>query len=294
MDNDKMVAKAVATLLSAKGRSSKAEDWVELQRLAKLTALRVGNGGEFYVSNFWRGPLLYTLVLDRKPKHVLEIGTGRGYGALSMARAAVDGGLDTTVWTVDERPSRQQQPWAIDEGDGPRVEDLSVEDVWERHVPNEVRERVCAITGDSRSVLSRWLRTGRPAVDLVFIDGGHDYWTVKHDFLATLRVANLGVVLLFDDYGERVRYGVKRLIDREVAPKIPPGALVVIDTGAEDSRPDSAKPEHKMVLLTTNPDQEPGEAFYSKMHQAAFMAVYPFTMTVGRGLLRAYRSIRKR
>ena len=61
-------------------------DWSELNEIAKLTALRRDSGGEYFISNFWRGPMLYSLVRRLKPALILELGTGRGYGAFVWQR----------------------------------------------------------------------------------------------------------------------------------------------------------------------------------------------------------------
>jgi len=61
----------------------KAQD--EFKQLAMITALRQAQDGTYYIRNWWRGPLLYALLSHYRPHNVLEFGTGRGYGALSMA-----------------------------------------------------------------------------------------------------------------------------------------------------------------------------------------------------------------
>lgn len=202
----------VSEAIRALGFPNTSELWGEFLRLGHLTALKCSRDGVFYVGNWWRGPLLYALVAHHKPCTILEFGTGRGYGALAMAKAAVDAGLDTTVWTIDRVPPTTAQPWPIDEGDGPRLATLSVREVWERHIPEEVRARVKPLIGDSYDAMRQWSQERREGVDFFFIDGGHDYWTVKHDFLASLQVANRGAVFVFDDYGNRPCYGVKKLL----------------------------------------------------------------------------------
>ena len=68
-----------------------------------LTALRKNSNKNFYRSNYLRGLLLYSLVTKYKPKTILEFGTGRGFGALSMARAIIDSNLDSNIYTIDYR-----------------------------------------------------------------------------------------------------------------------------------------------------------------------------------------------
>lgn len=239
----------VSQVLTTLGERPEPDRWAFLQCLARLTALKQAPDGTFHLGHWWRGPLLYTLVQRSRPRHILEFGTGRGYGALCMAQASVDGGFDCTVWTIDRIPPTHVQPWAIDEGDAPLVVQRSLEQVWSAHVPADLTQRIRCLTGDSRAVMQRWERAGHPRIDFCFIDGGHDYSSVKHDLLAVCQVANPGCSILFDDYTERRGYGVKRLIDREIAQRVPGDTLDVIDTLAQDRTVCGEVVPHKMVLI---------------------------------------------
>jgi hypothetical protein len=73
--------------------------------------------------------------------------------------------------------------------------------------------------------------------------------TVKHDFLAALAVAGLRCGFLFDDYTERRGYGVKRLLDREMALKLPSAAVEIIDVEWEDKTEYGEAATQKMALL---------------------------------------------
>ena len=229
--------------------SNQADRWRQLRDLAKLTALKQSPDGAFHLGHWWRGPLLYSLVRHYQPRHILEFGTGRGYGAACMAQALLDAGLAGTVWTIDILPPTKPQEWPIDEGDGPKLKQLTLQQVWTKHLSPNVTERIRCLTGDSMSIMKGWHRRGLPQIDFCFIDGGHDYWTVKHDFMASLRVANPGCSFLFDDYTERRGYGVKRLIDEEVAPKLPGEAIEVLDTLSKDRTVYGEEVKHKMLLL---------------------------------------------
>jgi len=253
------------------------DNWGEFKQLAKLTAMRRAPDGVYYLGNFWRGPLLYALVSYYKPRNILEFGTGRGYGASSMAKAGLDQDFECTVWTIDRVSPSIRQPWPIDEGNGPTVKFLSLQEVWERYVPVEIRERIRCLTGNSYYVMREWKRWRLPSIDFFFIDGGHNYWTVKHDFIAALRIANPKAVFVFDDYGARKGYGVKRLIDKEILPKCPSNSIEIIDTLAEQARPASeGQVEHKMVLLDTQRIPDIGTHFYSNTEKKIYMSIYPW------------------
>lgn len=230
-------------------RDPDASVWDEFRRLAAVTALKRAADGEFFAGHWWRGPLLHALVAHYRPRHVLEFGTGRGYGAVCMAKAAIEGGFDCTVWTIDSIPPATKQEWAIDEGRGPEVQDLALAEVWSRHVPEPVRARIRCLTGDSTKVMAEWNTRGRPRIQLGFLDGGHDYATVKHDFIAALGIADANCTFVFDDYTDRPDYGVRRLIDAEIRPCVPAAAVDVMDAHLDDRLPSGRRVTHQMVLV---------------------------------------------
>ncbi len=264
----------VEQTIAGLGQTVEKDQWAQQRYWTRLTALKRSPMGDFHLGHWWRGPLLYSLVQYHRPRHVLEFGTGRGYGALCMGQAAIDGGFECTIWTIDMIPPTCVQEWAIDEGEGPELRRLSLKDVWARHFPSELTRHIHLLTGDSLSVMRMWHKKGLPRIDFCFIDGGHDYLTVKHDFIAALRVARSGCGFLFDDYTERQGYGVKRLIDREVRPRVPEDAVAVIDTVA-CVHTSEGKVAHKMLLLDGKYVREvPLRQFYSRGKVTRFKPIY--------------------
>lgn len=192
------------------------QQWFD--RIGDLTALRGSEADGFYRSNYARGPILYSLVATHRPATVLEFGTGRGYGTACMARALVDHEINGQVFTVDMIAFNDPQTWPIDRGSGPAVEMLSAADVWGRYFETAWLDRITRLTGNSATVVDGWGLSDRPKPDFGFIDAGHRYEEVRHDFYAFLSVCAPRPVILFDDYSTRRDFGVKRLIDSEVAP----------------------------------------------------------------------------
>ena len=86
--------------------------------------------------------MLYSLITKYKPKTILEFGTGRGFGALCMARAIVDSNLDSHIYTIDYRRFNEIQLWPIDFGDGPKVIEASLKDIWTKYVPEKWTNRI--------------------------------------------------------------------------------------------------------------------------------------------------------
>ena len=214
-------AVTIPQLLAAWGEDPNERRWDALSRLANLTALKRAKDGTFHLGHWWRGPLLYALVQRYRPRHILEFGTGRGYGALCMAQAAEDAGIPCDIWTIDAIPVTATQEWPINEVGKPAVKQLSVEGVWSAHIEPAVLAHVHCLTGDSIAIMASWQRQQRPRIDLCFIDGAHGYPMVRHDWSAALTVANPGCSVLLDDYTARATYGVKQFVDEELRPQLP-------------------------------------------------------------------------
>ncbi len=198
-----------------------------------------------------------------------------------MAKASLEQGLECRIWTIDHIPPTTRQLWPIDEGNGPTTKSLALDEVWEQSVSIKIRERISCLTGDSYSAMREWERFGRPNIDFFFIDGGHD-------FIAGLKVASSGAAFLFDDYGKRKRYGVKKIIDNECIPKCPHGSVEVIDTFAERDLPSAeGKVDHKMALLDTKQIPELNQHFYSAARARMYTASYKI-IRFGRNLRRRF------
>lgn len=184
--------------------------------IGDLTALRKDPSGKFYRSNYNRGILLYSLITKYKPKTILEFGTGRGYGALSMAKAIIDSNLDSHIYTIDYRRFDEKQTWPIDYGKGPEVISASLKDIWTKYFSEKLTDKITMLHGTSKSVTENWNKKNMPAPDFAFIDGGHDYLSVKHDYYATLSVSNNNFRILFDDYVQKSTFGICKLVDEEI------------------------------------------------------------------------------
>lgn len=236
----------LATIPEAAAIEARLDDFM---RVAGLTALRRTATDDYYLSNLRRGHLLYALVRHLRPRTVLEIGTGRGFGALSMAMAADDADLDTVIYTVDRLSPDTPQDWAMRDEAGDRMVRASITQVW-ASLPERWTSRVRFLTGRSTDCLHRWMgRPDAPAVDFAFIDGGHDYWTVRHDVAASL-AASRGrpLAMLLDDYGGVQGHAVRDFVDRVLAPAAAPGTLTRLEMPqTEAERRDNG--EHGMVFV---------------------------------------------
>lgn len=201
-----------------------------LEALADVTALRKRADGRHDVPNSIRGPLLYALVAARRPRVVLEFGTGRGYGALSAAAAMVDLGIDGTVFTIDVVGPDDQFDWTLRDKSGARTTRRSRRQVWAEHVSSAWIGKVVELTGRTIDVVSRWEHDGWPSVDLAFVDGGHDLRTARFDLAAAVRLASSHAGILVDDYAVRPGFGVVEAV-RELFKGRAPITLIPTEWG---------------------------------------------------------------
>ena len=126
-----------------------------------------------------RGLLLYSICKKIKAKRCLDIGTAGFFSARSMAKYGCE------VDTIDIKGEKD---------------------------PNDGWDNINFIKGDSTEVLDQ-LNKNSKTYDLVFIDGSHDYETVKRDIINAKIVSNL---LVCHDYGNLPE--VTRAIDEEILP----------------------------------------------------------------------------
>lgn len=218
--------------------------WSELEQIAKLTALRRSHSGEFFISNSWRGPMLYSMVRRLKPRLILELGTGRGYGAFSMAKALVDGDIDGRLVTVDRTPVDRPIEWPyVNSAQKNVVANFSLGDFWNKELPDDLNQRIEFRQGDTASV-HKLLEDQRGNVDLIFIDSDHTYNGVKLDFLSAHSISAQNAVFVFDDYSATSGYGIRKLIDGELSHTYPVQIIDMELTASHDISVD-----HMMAIL---------------------------------------------
>lgn len=258
-----MKTSTAAELVKALGFSADETQWDELKRYANLTALKARSNGSFDLGHWWRGPLLYSLVRKYKPKTILEFGTGRGYGTLCMAKAGVDAEIPLDIYSIDLVPPDRPQKWAIDDGTGPAIKSLSINEVWSGHFPDELFSRIHLLTGNSRAIMKAWKSRGYPQPDMVFIDAGHGYMDAKHDFISAVQHSAMNCIYIFDDYTTRKNYGVNRLLDTELSPKLPQDSIEALDMLAPDLTEYGETVPHMIALLNPEGRDIPLREVYS-------------------------------
>jgi len=172
-----------------------------------LTGWRHYADGSYGAPNYERGLLVDRIVELTHPATILEIGTGRGLGAIAMVEAGRRYGVDLAVTTIDMLPSGRKQEWPIRREGADSVIRASRDEVWNRHFDSELTERIEQLTGLSTSVMPQLAAAGRK-FDFIFIDGGHDPYAVISDVAWGLKLLRPGGVVLMDDFAPQDEYGI--------------------------------------------------------------------------------------
>ena len=185
------------------------------KKFFRKTSLKQKGHGDFFLS----------LIKEKKPKTFLEIGVFHGVTARNVCELLykINGkefnyiGLDLFEESIENKdeiiPSinfsnplkyfyfkyiKRQNPYSID-----AVQDLL----------KKFKDNVHLIKGNSNKVLKK---IDMRKIDYVFLDGGHDYETVKNDLESCIEVINSNGTILCDDYNLSYAPGVKKAIDEYV------------------------------------------------------------------------------
>lgn len=138
--------------------------------------------------------MLCLLVRDRQPQRLVEIGTADGRTTLNLALHAPD---DAEILTFDLPP---KAPSAISES-GPDYRQLDIAEPGGLFRGHSLASKIHPIRQDSTTF--DW-SPYEGTVDFVFIDGAHDYASVRKDTENALRVVRPNGVILWHDYNNPV------------------------------------------------------------------------------------------
>ena len=177
------------------------ESWFE----SAVDVLRGGDGGE-------HGRLLYKLVRCLEPEHsfvILDIGTARGFSAITMARGLLDANLDGTVYSIDVIDHQSKFNWHVGKQDPEDpLANISISrcEVWARWFDEEAC-RVTPLHGPSSDILENWCNG---PISFAFIDGEHSYNAVKRDLSRLEHLVTPTGTIVLDDYHTGVSMGAFR------------------------------------------------------------------------------------
>jgi predicted O-methyltransferase YrrM len=230
--------------------------------LGQLTGLRV----DFTPANFERALVLDRLIELRRPARILEIGTGRGLGCLGMAESARIHSVAARIVTLDLLDADTPQRWPIEVAGKREVLRASRREVWGRHIDPALIDRVQEIAGPTTRTLPR-LAAGGHKFDLIFIDAGHDLYSVVHDLAYSVRLLAPGGAILMDDFAPMEEFGLGTCIAAQHARRFFGSVEIFPTEGLVFGGAAHPEAPRGMVLLT---DPLAGEVAVSRVRLLAW------------------------
>ena len=164
-------------------------------------------------------------IYQKKPKTFLEVGVFHGVTARNVCELLHElHGKDFNYVGIDlfeKNSENKNEVIPITNFSNPlktiyfkyikRLDPYSKEAVEE--LLSKFKNNVSLIKGNSNSLLKK---IDMSKIDYVFLDGGHDYDTVKNDLNSCIEVVNKNGTILCDDYNLSYAPGVKKAIDEFV------------------------------------------------------------------------------
>ena len=179
----------------------------EIFRIGTVTGWRRWISGKFGPSNFERGLLLHRLVELTSAKDVLELGTGRGFSSICMGMASEAYQLSTRITTIDPVSPVDKQEWPIRVDVEDTVVRSSRNEMWANYVPKKFTRNIHQITSTSFAELKKLLRTNSK-FDIIFVDAGHNTFSVAHDVAYAIPLLRQDGILVLDDFSPTEWYGL--------------------------------------------------------------------------------------
>lgn len=230
-------------------------DPLELERvleIGRLAGMKF-EGGKLRGSNFERGLLLRRIIREQRPRRVLELGTGRGFGSLCMADCALAEFPECRIETVDRIPGHLPQGWPHEKNGLPVRGERALDEFWKSEFP-KLEPLIIRHTGATATVLRGLVDQGE-RYDFVFIDAGHDLKSVFLDLAASMALVEPGGVILMDDFAPLESFGLATCIAAHHARRYFRTLEIVRTEGAVYDCELSAPDRRSMVLLSGRNDK---------------------------------------
>ena len=188
---------------------------MKYKKFYRKTSLKQKGHGDYFLS----------LIEKKKPKNFLEIGVFHGVTARNVCELMykIHGNSFTYIGLdlFEENNENKHEVIPKTSFSNPikhfyfkyikRQDPYSMEAVMD--LLKKFKDNVYLIKGNSKKVLKK---IDMSKIDYVFLDGGHDYETVKNDLVSCIEVVNSKGTILCDDYNLSYAPGVKRAIDEFV------------------------------------------------------------------------------
>ncbi|HEB71671.1 MAG TPA: class I SAM-dependent methyltransferase [Nitrospirae bacterium] len=247
-------------LLSFDDHARKERIW----SLGLLSGWRRFKESNYGAANFERALVLDRLVETLKPVNILEIGTGRGLGALTVATASREYGLDVKITTIDALAPDVKQKWPIQIDGENKVINSSLNEVWSQYVDKTLTNNITKITALSTKALPE-LSALNKKYDLIFIDGGHDLHSVINDLSYSISMLNSNGVILMDDFAPLDEYGFGTCMATYVAGNWIENIKVFPSEGLVYGAAEHSEYPRGMVLLWGQKRKKPYKIYHAKL-----------------------------
>jgi hypothetical protein len=183
------------------------QDLIFIEKLALQTQIVLKRSEP----NYNHGFLLFnqlTNYISRNKKSdtilILDVGTARGFSSIVMSYVIDKLGVCGTILTIDKTSHERKTKWKsiLDGNSG-----ISRAEIFKMY---KETKKIIFLQGKSKNVLKG---TFLPRVNFAFLDGAHNWSSLRHeiDYLASRQVK--GDIIVFDDYTPEVYPGVVKAVN---------------------------------------------------------------------------------
>ena len=228
------------------------------EKLVNDLAYYKSGENNFENENYERGYLLYALVKKFKPQNILEFGTALGFGTAAMAYGINENNNQGKIYTIDYLKQNESIHHVRMIDGSPKEEDTTRKKLLEETIPKKCLDSITFLEGYSDKIFQKHKF---PKIDFFYIDAGHFYEAVKHDFFISVLLSNQSSIFLLDDYIDKKDFGIKKLIDNELS-KFIEITLIKTDKENQHIKNNDIKTDYGMCFFKINQEkilQEFGE-----------------------------------
>ena len=238
---------------------------------------------------------LFNIVDHYKRKNILEVGTWNGETACGMIIAAFQNSNEVHYTGIDLFEDADEvsdkKEFNVKAHYSKKAVELKLEALAKEFELEDKKLTFHLIKGDSKEKLSilkdkSLCKTYNIFPDFAFIDGGHDYETVKHDFYGILKIADEKITILFDDYIDKPKFGICKLVDEEIDPIFKTDLITTFSNWHPVHKANKIHSTSNMIIIDSSTAEAPLESLFDKIEIEYFLKAY-------RRKIRLQRKIRK-
>lgn len=150
-------------------------------------------------------PVFEKLIIEVKPKTIIEVGTWKGGSAINMANICKKNQLETKIYCVDTWLGALEFWCALNDT---AERDLMLKNgypsIYYQFLSNVIHtnnQDVILPVPITSTIASKYFKFFNIKADLIYVDGSHDYEDVLSDIKNYMPLLNDGGIMFGDDYG---------------------------------------------------------------------------------------------